>query len=36
MLSVVIPLNNSMICLNDGFHSSVKINYKECKGYSNS
>ena len=22
--------------LNDGFHSSVKINYKECKGYSNS
>jgi len=22
--------------LNNGFHSSVKINYKECKGYSNS
>ena len=22
--------------LNDGFHSSVKITYKECKSYSNS
>ena len=22
--------------LNDGLHSFVKINYKECKGYSNS
>ncbi|KAG4093479.1 hypothetical protein H8356DRAFT_1354375 [Neocallimastix lanati (nom. inval.)] len=31
MLSMVTPLSDSMICLYDGLHFSVKINYKECK-----